>query len=886
MRSCSAKSLMLLTSSLVAIASCTGVALAQSDQTGGPPDALAEIVVTATRQTETVNRVPLSITAETQRSLDERGIKTAADIQNTVPSLQIGAALGGNASTGAQAVTIRGIQQSSAGAATTGIYLDDTALQKRNAGGGVQNANGSPLPPLFDLERVEVLRGPQGTLFGGGSEGGTVRFIMPSPSLTRYSVLARAEASTTHEGDNSYEVGLAGGGPIIADKLGFRLSVFRRDTGGFIDNYNPYNGQLIAKDTNNNEVRVFRGALTWAPTDRSKITFSYYSSVDKSDNATNSFNLSTDYPIVVPVTCYNTSNITNLPLGPQRSAPAPVARGAACATAPGVTHVQPGGSFGPYKLDDYASLTPRLQPSTTNLQLATLTFDYDLGGLTVKAITSYIDDQNKTLAYSEAFWNRTMYNATYGPITVPQGIGLLSGFPTIFQNNGMWPARNERYGLTQEVRFASAGDARPFSWVSGVYYSNLRQRQDYDYIFEQWDQLYGYLYGLNSVQAFGVPPFNPLTGLNNSAGGKHQNMKDVEIAAFGEGNYWVTDKLRLTAGIRVSRVTFDYSQVFFGPFAGISTPTIANGGANSGSVSESPVTPKFSAQYFLTSDDMVYVTAAKGFRAGGINSYITRAVCGLALQQYGLNPEDLPLEYKSDSVWNYEAGGKFRLFGNRLQLNGAVYKVDWKDPQVTITPGFNCGLANTYNAKAAVSKGIELEAQVRLFRGLTANGGFGYNKTYYTDRSIGVTGPTGVQLITSLKGQRFALPPYTINVGVQYEFSIGSLNSYVRGDWRFQKGYEALPFGVAGWNPDANVFPSQQRTNVRAGVRFNDFDINVFATNLFNLEKGNITGGRAGCTLPQSGGTEACNVFAVYNPLRTTNWGRPREIGIQINYRR
>src|SRR6185295_14404622 len=111
-------------------------------------------------------------------------------------------------------ISIRGVN-STAGDATTGIYIDDTPIQIRTLGFGSDNT----LPAVFDLERVEILRGPQGTLFGAGSEGGTVRYITPQPSLSDYSVYAKSEISTTQDGSPSYEGGAAIGGPIVDGKL-------------------------------------------------------------------------------------------------------------------------------------------------------------------------------------------------------------------------------------------------------------------------------------------------------------------------------------------------------------------------------------------------------------------------------------------------------------------------------------------------------------------------------------------------------------------------------------------------------------------------------------------------------------------------------------------
>src|SRR6202000_1244536 len=140
-------------------------------------------------------------------------------------------------------VAIRGIS-STAGSGTTGIYIDDTPIQVRALG---QNANDA-LPTVFDLERVEVLRGPQGTLFGAGSEGGTIRFITPEASLNSYTSYGKGELSFTQHGDQSYEGGYAIGGPIVDDVLGFRASIAYRRDGGYVDKVNKFTGDLVAND--------------------------------------------------------------------------------------------------------------------------------------------------------------------------------------------------------------------------------------------------------------------------------------------------------------------------------------------------------------------------------------------------------------------------------------------------------------------------------------------------------------------------------------------------------------------------------------------------------------------------------------------------------------
>ena len=216
---------------------------AQQADTNGIAE-LQEVVVTATRHSDSVNRVPLSVSAQTQR----RSISKASRRSRTFRR-RCRACGCPDARHRATPPWPSAASSQSGTSATTGFYLDETALQKR-AAGGFGSQNGTPVPPLFDLERVEVLRGPQGTLFGGGSEGGTIRYIQPAPSLTDYSGYGRAQWLTTQDGAPSYEAGAAFGGPIVENKLGFRASVFARKTGGYIDLTDYRNGKVYDPNSN------------------------------------------------------------------------------------------------------------------------------------------------------------------------------------------------------------------------------------------------------------------------------------------------------------------------------------------------------------------------------------------------------------------------------------------------------------------------------------------------------------------------------------------------------------------------------------------------------------------------------------------------------------
>ena len=930
-----------LTSTLFA-----GAALAQTASAGENNGAqnnnqLEEVVVTATRQADTVNRVPLAVTAQTQRNLDQQGIRTVRDLTNLVPSLQTTQSL----ASGASQFSIRGIGflgNNPAGAAPVGFYLDDTALQKRNVGGGVATSNGTPLPPLFDLDRVEVLRGPQGTLFGGGSEGGTIRYIQPAPSLTRYSSYARAQYSHPTKGDDSYEAGVAIGDPIIQDKLGFRASVFGRKTGGFIDRIDPLSQREMAHNSGGEgQVRMMRTALKWAPTDRSSVTFDYFSSQDKSKDIATSYTLDLPNAVTVPTLCFNTNNtpnnlagfdsnglglntaprvgaVANIPAAPAaafKTYPFPVARGdAACATARAagdVTYTLPGFQYGPYNLDRYDSVSTFTSPSKTNLQIASLTLEYNFDKMNVKAITSYIDDQTKTVTDQRTPQGGLRSNTIYiDPVLGKQVIANGPAYhpalgPDAWGVSGYFVSNNRRYGLTQEVRFSSAGgEAQRFSWVGGVYYSNIRGKAAYDN-FQPNDYFSCRLWGLcvdGTLARTGVRNIESAPGLLNNYDQKRQGLKDVEIAAFAEGNFWIIpDKLKATAGIRASRVSFSYAQTFLGPVTSVgplnnatrtvgtnviqfNTPTNQNGGTNSGSSAESPITPKFGLQYQITDNDMVYVTAAKGFRAGGVNSQVSYGICQVGLDLYGYLPADLPQEYKSDSVWSYELGAKLRLFNNRAQVNAAVYQIDWKDPQYT-TPPPQCGLVTTFNAPAARSRGVELEANARIFRGLSANGSFGYNDAKYTKplvfegRAAASNNFVKRDLVIVVAGQQFPTPKYTYSLGGRYEHRVNTdMQLYLRGDWRHSSAYANAPFPSSAYTPDS-FNQAYSTINMRLGVEYKTFDINAFANNLTNREEGAIGGGRTSCLNAE------CSTYGGYNPLRTVNSGYPREFGVQVTFR-
>lgn len=216
---------------------------------------LEEVTVTATRREERLQDVPASISALTGDALDRAGIKGLTDLTMSVPAISFS-----NVVPGRTIVTIRGIYAGS-GEPTTGIYLDEYSLHGGLSGEAFM---GSADPRIIDLDRVEVLRGPQGTLYGTGSMGGTIRYITTPPSLNEVSGRALAELSGTRQGGANYRLGGAFTTPLAQDRLGVRVSVFGDETSGYVDRL-AVDGTRLEADANGGTAYGGRLSLLWQP---------------------------------------------------------------------------------------------------------------------------------------------------------------------------------------------------------------------------------------------------------------------------------------------------------------------------------------------------------------------------------------------------------------------------------------------------------------------------------------------------------------------------------------------------------------------------------------------------------------------------------------------
>ncbi|WP_343699793.1 TonB-dependent receptor [Caulobacter sp.] len=222
---------------------------------------IEEVVVTALKRSTTVQTTPISVSAVTEKSLQALGAAGIQDYFRTVPNLQVD----GNSPT-SRRLTLRGVR--SAGEATVGLYYDETPLTGP-AGTTADASSTSADVNLFDAERIEVLRGPQGTLYGSGSMGGTLRVILNKPDATRYAGAVEAQGTTTKGGSAGYSVKGMVNVPLIEDKLAARLVLYKTEGGGYVDDV-----LLNKKDINDQHSSGGRLMLGFTPTENLTINAS------------------------------------------------------------------------------------------------------------------------------------------------------------------------------------------------------------------------------------------------------------------------------------------------------------------------------------------------------------------------------------------------------------------------------------------------------------------------------------------------------------------------------------------------------------------------------------------------------------------------------------
>ncbi|MDB5460771.1 MAG: TonB-dependent receptor, partial [Caulobacteraceae bacterium] len=809
----------------------------------------------------------------------------------------------------------------SGSAATTGVNIEDLAFQKRNAN-GLETGSGSPVPLLYDLDRVEVLRGPQGTLYGGSSEGGTLRFITPQPSLTTYSGTMRAGVSTLLNGGIGNEEGVALGGPIVRDKLGFRIAGFRQDRPGWVNSYSEFDGHQFASQINKGSDYNLRGSLLWQITPDFKATLSVIHQMNY-DQDGSTVRTSSGAATIALRTLVNTGTVN----GVRFSFPATVFGGYTIPAQTWFSGVN-GNSNGLYLTSTNVQYQP--SPRRTIFTTPSLVLDYNWGDkLDFKSITAYTDDRTSgwTFGGGGAMRTSVLPNLTNQACPTGQGqvVPILSGpngcqlgpqyaqlaanGQTMFVGQqglqvagpanvfGLFMFNNRRGQTTQEFRVSTIDPTWKLQVVAGAF---IEHAHNHINVGSNWNetliaqQMRGVNEGYFAGGETGVPVMQVPGNIAVDVSTRNIDIVEDELSGFGEANYNVTDKFKLTAGIRVTQYQQKFGQQYGGAVAGAPngfvgtssngpgtietnpnslTPfptnyagcpaSVAAGGADplkyaiagcpyqysTGVLKEHPITPKVGASYQLTPTDLVYVTYSEGQRPGGINPPPPPTQCAQDLANLG---GSAPLTYQHDTVKSTEVGGKFRLFDGQAQINASAFHIEWNNVQFVV-PMIFCAFSFIANAAQATSDGAELQATGRLW-GFTVNTNIGYDKAQYTQNVLGPAPPAGsgkAPALLALKGDNLGVPDWTANVGVQYDWRTLDLPTYARFDYTYSGKY-SRGTGVGTTSYNATTSPNTINgdethiINARAGIYYKSLELALYVKNLGNaktwLNKGEGTG--------------------------------------------
>lgn len=718
----------LLAGSMLAVSGLS-VSAAMADetaQTAGAADASdpAEVVVTATKRNTRLQKTPMAISAVTGDTLARTGATTMDEYVKFVPSLKVS-----DDGPGRGRISLRGIQGT--GESLVGVFYDEAPIS--GSVGVSSDAGGrNPDTTATDVERIEVLRGPQGTLFGGSTMGGAVRIIMKKPRPT-YEGFLSANYATVDGGEANHAITAMANVPL-SEKLAARVVMYEREQGGWLDNR-----YLNREDINKSTVKGGRLLLRYTPTD----------------------NLTIDAAAYVQSTDAVSNNNWNPAYG------------------------------------DYVQESKLLLPYEEDTKIYSLTANWKLGDYTLTAASSYYNSHSIYAADDTAYvasYRTPARCSTYLGVTCVAGTQQYQDY--LDYVNSYYPAAiyypDAVKNWTNEIRLSSDFDGA-FNFTTGLYFEN----RDEDTVGSDVlaDEATGEL-------------LQPIKFIY------HRYVDDhlVQKAVFGEVNYDVTDKLKLSLGGRY----FEYEKTVGGetdvPWDLIGAtyrPYYTRKSKEDGTIF------KFNAAYDFTSDIMGYVNVAEGFRPGGVN------------QTFGLPDELIP--YESDSLTNYEAGLKTAWFGRSLYVNGALYTVKWDNMQVSgRTP--NGAFSFISNAGKAEVKGFELEANWTPLAGLALSGNYSYNDAKLTEDQINsyvtAAGRAGDRIPFIPKNKGAVSAEYTRDL-------TGALRGFVRGD----VNYVGISYSELS---TANVYrmknPAYTLVNLRFGVTSakDGWEASLYANNLLN----------------------------------------------------
>jgi len=785
-----------------------------STEQEAPTQGADDIVVTATKRGEvSLQKVPSAISVVTGAVLDRQNVRALEDVARLTPSLQF--AKDGDSDL---QLIIRGIQ--SPGVSTVGFYLDETVINGVNFGSG-----GGRTPDIgaYDVERVEVLKGPQGTLFGASSMSGTVRIITNKPDAREFGGHVSGTLSGTHEGGTNY----GGEGviniPLVSDVLAVRGVLWHERNGGYIDGYFGVNGATFDKDSNTSEKTGGRIAARFTPTDNFTLD-AFYTRQELSVDGPSGDTPEASSGVLAPIKIVSG---------------APFLRGLVVPPSPNAVAAS-------------RTFTDPARPEVTNVvQIygATAQLDTAIGSFTATA---------------------SKYDLKYDTSFALTGSGIAFGLVDValYRATGelqpLGPVRGDqiqdRSVFSSEVRFNSTLDG-PFNFVVGGSY--IDDRNISEMTVKIADSTTGISLCRSHAECIADVASPGAKSLIYSTGGDDRVRS---FALFGNADYEFTDKLKASAGIRYFEARLHNialtKQAFQGsippatpPAYGGPVQTVTTVGLDARDV-QSKTTWSGSLSYQIDPDKLVYARAATGFRQGGINNFNSAAQLGIIIPKY----------FGPDTVLSFEGGAKTSFFDRRLTLNATYFHMFWKDIQVpgsspTGAAGF---ISNGTNAKI---DGLELEAMVRPDPSFTLS----LAATYMTAKLSKDQFMPDLDLFPEppplgYKGDRIPkIPKFTLAASMQYRLPAPIIDgvemSFDAGLSYVGASYNAFNDGFAGFRQIGDYALLNLGINFEAGPA----TIRIFANNATDTE-----------------GAIDWNASITNVAMRSTN--RPRTIGVLARY--
>jgi iron complex outermembrane recepter protein len=756
--------------------SAAGMAHAAPAPDASDSDAIQEITVTAQRRNQSIQDVPITIQAVTGDQLKTLNIATIDDLLKYTPNVTYS----GNGP-GQGNIFMRGLSSGGSGnqsQSTTApfpnvaLYLDDQSMQFPARNNDVY---------MVDMERVEVLEGPQGTLFGGGAQAGAIRYITNKPKLDVTEGNANATWGTTAGGDDNSSANATINLPLIADTLAVRATIFSDHRGGYISNVPgsiSFPGSPIA--TNGSLVESNTNPVTYTGMRLSAL-----------------YKINEDWNVLIQ------QNFQNMEAdGYFQSYPA----------APGGAALGPNEivAFEPaYDKDKYESTAWTVNGKITDYVKAVYT-----GSYMVRHINQQADYSNYLTSGGGQYYSCT------GPTA--KTLGGVSP-KTCYAPEGSWNDNVENTHESHEVRFSS--DENYFvRGLVGAFWETFEIRDQMNFNYLTIPQC-GALSDPNSNINLGVPctsavgPIPGTTASNpslrtdtNTAFGEDAQRGYTQTAFFASIDVDLIPKiLTVTGGIR----HFHYDEFETG--SEFYTSTHANNIPDGACIdaghcgfgmnlhkTESGDKVRGNVTWHVTPDILAYYTYSQGFRPGGFNrtsSIGTVSQSGEAPYTTGNDQYLKPVGYGSDNLLNNEFGVKTEWLDHRLQANVSLYKMNWSNVQLSLFDPVNLGNTTfVVNGPTYEVKGVELQLVARPIDGLTVQGSSSWNSTNQTNApcltssgtAASATNPTPAgACITQIGGNPYTnpygvlntappfSPPLEFNVRARYDMTIADYKPFV-----------------------------------------------------------------------------------------------------------